>query len=574
VDSADTPDDDRRPGTSWSSRPFLSRALRAALFAVPVLASFAVAVLLERLLPRANSTASTLLWIGIIAAGSLATLVALERAGRRLVPLAALLNIALIFPDRAPARFAVARRRGKPSELQANLQRAQDAGHTDDAQRMRGVIELVLALSVHDRASRGHSERVRVFTDLLADELKIPASGRNRLRWAALLHDIGKLEVSATILNKPSKPSPEEWAVLHRHPEEGARLVAPLLPWLGEWGRAVAQHHERVDGTGYPNRLKGNQISLAARIVAVADSYEVMTAPRPYKRPMSVSAARAELVRVAGTQLDPVIVRAFLNVSVGRLWRTIGIGAWVAQIPTLGRVFSFGGFGGMAGSGAGMGIATAAAATILAVSGVVGPGPAPVIAPGSPGQAVASAPPNVNTGGPSKPRPGTNATLPSAIGGPPAATGTPHGASPAPLRSAPGATAVPTAGSISTPRATPAPTPHPTSNPTPTATATPPPPDPWSCAACTNTSPQCTSHCSGNGSRCLTYCAGHTNPVCTSHCFGVSNPVCLTYCTGQSPMCLPPLCRAVAISEKSVRLKWTQRPNATRLLPPWFARRR
>ncbi len=111
---------------------------------------------------------------------------------------------------------------------------------------MRTVIELVLALSVHDKASRGHSERVRVFTDLLADQLKIPAAGRDRLRWAALLHDIGKLEVPPAILNKPDKPSEDEWATLHRHPEEGARLVAPLLPWLGEWGKAVEQHHERT----------------------------------------------------------------------------------------------------------------------------------------------------------------------------------------------------------------------------------------------------------------------------------------------------------------------------------------
>jgi putative nucleotidyltransferase with HDIG domain len=85
---------------------------------------------------------------------------------------------------------------------------------------MQTVIELVLALSVHDKATRGHSERVRVFTDMIADELKINESDKARLRWAALLHDIGKLEISPTLLNKPSQPTAEEWKVIH-HPEDG-----------------------------------------------------------------------------------------------------------------------------------------------------------------------------------------------------------------------------------------------------------------------------------------------------------------------------------------------------------------
>ncbi len=213
----------------------------------------------------------------------------------------------------------------------------------------------------------------------------------------------------ATILNKPGIPSDEEWAALHRHPEEGARLVGPLLPWLGEWGAAVEQHHERFDGTGYPHQLRGHEISLAARIVAVADAYEVMTAPRPYKRSMSVSAARAELVRVAGAQLDPAIVRAFLNVSVGRLWRTLGFGAWIAQVPQLGRIFSLGGW---ASSGMGMGIATATTASVLAVTGVVGPGPGPVVV-GPVSAPVASAPMHTP-----RPAPKTTASPPVATAAP------------------------------------------------------------------------------------------------------------------------------------------------------------
>ena len=201
--------------------------------------------------------------------------------------------------------------------------------------------------------------------------------------------------------------------------------MAPLLPWLGEWGLAVVQHHERFDGTGYPHQLKGHEISLAARIVSVADVYEVMTAPRAYKRSMSVSAARRELVRVAGTQLDPVIVRAFLNISVGRLWRTIGFGAWIAQVPQLGRLF---GLGGWTSSGLGMGIATATTATVLAVGGVIGPSPTPSVpSPGGLTGAVAVAPSHAPRTQPpaltSPGRPGVTGTAPATAA--PSAAATP-----------------------------------------------------------------------------------------------------------------------------------------------------
>lgn len=243
------------PAGEWRRRPLLSWGLRALVFAVPVGFSFAVALLLSRTLPRSHSPWTATLWISVAAIGSLLTLVVFERAARRLLPLAALLNVSLLFPDKAPARFAVARRAGTPRELRDRMERARSSGQVDHARDLATVIELVLALNVHDRASRGHSERVRVFTDLLTTELRLPEEDRARLRWAALLHDVGKLEVPASLLNKPSAPDEAEWVVLRRHPEDGARMVAPLLPWLGEWGAAVVQHHERYDGTGYPHGL-------------------------------------------------------------------------------------------------------------------------------------------------------------------------------------------------------------------------------------------------------------------------------------------------------------------------------
>jgi putative nucleotidyltransferase with HDIG domain len=324
----------------WQRHPLLGGLLRAAIVIVPIAGFLGAAILLSRALPRAQDGWTTLLWLAAIIAAAVVTLVLLDLGARRLLPLAALLRVTLLFPDNAPSRFAVARRSGRWRELQARLQEARESGDVDEATRLAMVVELVLAMSVHDRATRGHSERVRVFTELIAGELKLSPDARDRLRWAAILHDIGKLDVPASTLNKQGRLSGAEWATIHRHPDDGARMVAPLLAWLDVWGLAVEQHHERFDGTGYPRGLRAQRISLGARIVSVADSYEVMTAPRAYRRAVSPAAARTELARGAGSQFDPAVVRAFLNVSIGRLWRVIGIGALAAQVPVVGGLLA------------------------------------------------------------------------------------------------------------------------------------------------------------------------------------------------------------------------------------------
>ena len=146
------------------------------------------------------------------------------------------------------------------------------------------------------------------------------------------------------------------------------------------------EHHERWDGTGYPRGLAGGDISLAGRIVAVADVFEVMTTHRPYRRPVSASAARAELARCAGSQFDPAVVRAFLNVSLGRLRRVMGPVSWLAQLPFIGALPSLKGPVATAGRS---GLAAAGAATgvgALAVLGAIGPNPPnpPASPPGAP----------------------------------------------------------------------------------------------------------------------------------------------------------------------------------------------
>ncbi|MDP8975514.1 MAG: HD domain-containing protein [Actinomycetota bacterium] len=322
----------------------------------------------SRLLPRPNGSLATVgWWVGTIAASTLA-LVLVERQARRLLPLATLYKLTLLFPDRAPSRFRVALRAGTVRNLEERLAEGRRDGVGDDPSRAASnILVLAAALSRHDRRTRGHSERVRGFTDLIAEEMHLPAPDRDRLRWAALLHDIGKMRVQPQILNKSGSLSAQEWSVIHRHPADGARMAAPLGPWLGPWMDAIPQHHERWDGGGYPQGLSGSDITISARIVAVADAFEVMTAPRSYRRPLGPAAARDELASCAGSHFDPAVVRAFLNISIGRLRWVMAPVAWLADLPFLRPVAHTGPVA--EGAAAAMAVKTLAAVS-LAVVGV------------------------------------------------------------------------------------------------------------------------------------------------------------------------------------------------------------
>lgn len=196
----------------------------------------------------------------------------------------------------------------------AELERANDglskALSELDSNYRSTVSALAAALESRNCDTRHHSDRVVAYSIKLGHKLDLSAEELKALELGALFHDIGKIGVKDKILLKSTPLTPNEWKEMREHPRKGAHILEGI-PYLSAALPVVAQHHERWDGTGYPDGLAGEQIDIKARIFAVADAFDAITSDRIYDKPRSLEEARDELIRGAGKQFDPRIVEVF-----------------------------------------------------------------------------------------------------------------------------------------------------------------------------------------------------------------------------------------------------------------------
>lgn len=172
---------------------------------------------------------------------------------------------------------------------------------------------LISVINAKDRYTYGHVERVVAYCKLLANQLRLSEGDKKNLIYSAYMHDIGKINISEEILNKRGKLEANEWEILKEHPSKGVEIINPVES-LKDISSLILHHHERYDGKGYPDGLKGRDIPYLARVLTVADSFDAMTSNRPYNVRKNYDEAVEELKRCSGTQFDPSIVEAFLQV--------------------------------------------------------------------------------------------------------------------------------------------------------------------------------------------------------------------------------------------------------------------
>jgi putative nucleotidyltransferase with HDIG domain len=174
------------------------------------------------------------------------------------------------------------------------------------------VTSLAYAVDAKDQYTQGHSQKVSAYAALLAEAVGMSESEVEEIRLGAVLHDVGKVGIPESILNKSGPLNPDEWETMKTHVTYGAKILEPLTA-LARIRQMVLHHHEFFDGSGYPSAVSGDNIPIGARIITIADSYDTITSDRSYKKGRTAVEALAELERCANTQFDPQLVEAFVR---------------------------------------------------------------------------------------------------------------------------------------------------------------------------------------------------------------------------------------------------------------------
>jgi len=220
--------------------------------------------------------------------------------------------------------------RSRSAELERVLRNLQDT-------YIATMKSLAQVIEAKDRTTRGHLDRTQAYGVALAKRIAPELADGPELGYGFFLHDIGKVGIPEHILCKVGPLSAEEWEVMRTHPAVGAQIVAPIH-FLGDAVLVIRHHHERFDGSGYPDGLLGADIPLAARIFAVVDAFDAMTSDRPYRRALSLERAIGEIREGAGKQFDPEVVRVFADMieeEPSPIWDRAESGLWDGGGPAL-----------------------------------------------------------------------------------------------------------------------------------------------------------------------------------------------------------------------------------------------
>ena len=201
----------------------------------------------------------------------------------------------------------------KTKELAEKNRLLEEYSHNLEIATVNIIMSLQTALEEKDIYTAGHTNRVTEYAIMIAQDLGLPKDEMSVLERAAQLHDIGKLVIDNSSIGKAGPLSPEEWELVRKHPEIGMTIIS-RLGFLGREGESIKNHHERMDGKGYPSRCNGSEIDLLTKILTVADSFDAMTSKRCYKENRSKREAIREMRSCAGTQFDEEVVNVFVSI--------------------------------------------------------------------------------------------------------------------------------------------------------------------------------------------------------------------------------------------------------------------